>query len=170
MLVLQTIELCVCVCLFQAKVIQRRAQETAQAEVDNIIKVIYQETFFSLLLPLTPRTSNFKTKSNFLTSCFFFFLISVSLYLPTFCWFNHCCSGLKNYHYKKPVFVTQCLLPLWKQRLTVFAELVSRVFAHLPTDSVVVYMFFPFPVLTWNPHTTAAQCLCMSMPWMMRRD
>lgn len=48
------IELCVCVCLFQAKVIQRRAQETAQAEVDNIIKIIYQETFFSLLLPLNP--------------------------------------------------------------------------------------------------------------------
>lgn len=74
MLVLQTIELCVCVCLFQAKVIQRRAQETAQAEVDNIIKIIYQETFFlffSFLLPLTPRTSNFKTKSNFLTSFVF---------------------------------------------------------------------------------------------------
>lgn len=60
--------------------------------------------FFSLLLPLTPRTSNFKTKSNFLT--FFFNHLRVSLYLPTFCWFNHCCSGLTNYHYKKPVFVT----------------------------------------------------------------
>lgn len=49
MLGLQTIELCVCVYLFQAKVVQRRAQEAAKAEVDNITlkKLSFFLLFFS---------------------------------------------------------------------------------------------------------------------------
>lgn len=160
-----TIDWTVCLCLFisgqsDTETCTRNSPSRGrQYNQNNMSRNFLSFLSFSLS---TPRTSNFKTKSNFLTS--FVFYLRVSLYLPTtltFCWFNHCCSGLTNYHYKKPVFVTECLLlPLWKQKLTVFAELVSRVSAHLPTDSLVVYMFFPFPVLTWNPHTTAAKCLC----------
>lgn len=159
-----TIDWTVCLCLFisgqsDTETCTRNSPSRGrQYNQNNMSRNFLSFLSFSLS---TPRTSNFKTKSNFLTS--FVFYLRVSLYLPTtltFCWFNHCCSGLTNYHYKKPVFVTECLLlPLWKQKLTVFAELVSRVSAHLPTDSLVVYMFFPFQC--WHEtHTQQPQNVC----------